>query len=170
MKNQSIIICNCGFCCSGGISSGKVRQWHQPTVASSNPRVQCNVQSFPLEKTGFERKAKPTTFAKGGEITKHLIDGVKAGVLEPYDNDSVATKITLEEFTRRLTKKFEGGGLSKKKSKPVLVTKVQLLPPEKMTAGVEVVKQNLLQKKPHKPVLLLPLQLKGMNFSQATFI
>lgn len=60
----------------------------------------------------MEKQNQPL-FAKGTEITKHLIDGVKAGVLEPYDNDSVSTKITLEEFTRRLTKKFEGGGLSK---------------------------------------------------------
>jgi hypothetical protein len=61
----------------------------------------------------LNEKANQPLFAKGSEITKHLIDGVKAGVLEPYDNDSVSTKITLEEFTRRLTKKFEGGGLSK---------------------------------------------------------
>ena len=61
----------------------------------------------------LNEKANQPLFAKGTEITKHLIDGVKAGVLEPYDNDSVSTKITLEEFTRRLTKKFEGGGLSK---------------------------------------------------------
>ena len=61
----------------------------------------------------LNEKANQPLFAKGTEITKHLIDGVKAGVLEPYDNDSVATKITLEEFTKRLTKKFEGGSLSK---------------------------------------------------------
>jgi hypothetical protein len=61
----------------------------------------------------LNEKANQPLFAKGSEITKHIIDGVKAGVLEPYDNDSVSTKITLEEFTRRLTKKFEGGGLSK---------------------------------------------------------
>ncbi|HLO46111.1 MAG TPA: gliding motility protein GldN [Leadbetterella sp.] len=61
----------------------------------------------------LNEKANQPLFARGTEITKHLIDGVKAGVLEPYDNDSVTTKITLEEFTRRLTKKFEGGGLSK---------------------------------------------------------
>lgn len=61
----------------------------------------------------LNEKANQPLFARGTEITKHLIDGVKAGVLEPYDNDSVTTKITLEEFTKRLTKKFEGGGLSK---------------------------------------------------------
>jgi hypothetical protein len=61
----------------------------------------------------LNEKANQPLFASGSEITKHLIDGVKAGVLEPYDNDSLATKITLEEFTKRMTKKFADGGLSK---------------------------------------------------------
>ena len=60
----------------------------------------------------LNEKQNQPLFARGSEITKHLIDGVKAGVLEPYDSDSVSTKITLEEFNKRLTKKFEGGGLS----------------------------------------------------------
>lgn len=51
-------------------------------------------------------------FAKGAEITKHLIDGVKAGVLDAYENDSLSTKLTMEQFNERLFKKFEGGGLS----------------------------------------------------------
>ncbi|MFS0490455.1 gliding motility protein GldN [Leadbetterella byssophila] len=51
-------------------------------------------------------------FAKGSEITKHIIDGVRAGVLEPFSNDSLATKITLEEFNKRIHRDFEGGGLS----------------------------------------------------------
>jgi Gliding motility associated protein GldN len=61
----------------------------------------------------LKEKQNEPLFARGAEITKHLIDGVKAGVLEPYDSDSVSTKITLEEFTKRLTKKFESAGLSK---------------------------------------------------------
>jgi Gliding motility associated protein GldN len=61
----------------------------------------------------LNEKQNSPLFSKGNEITKHLIDGVKAGVLEPYDNDSVSTKITLEEFNKRLFMKFEGGGLSK---------------------------------------------------------
>lgn len=61
----------------------------------------------------LNEKINQPLFAKGAEITKHLIDGVKAGVLEAYQNDSLATKMTLEEFNTRLFKKFEGGGLSK---------------------------------------------------------
>ena len=61
----------------------------------------------------LNEKQNQPLFSKGNEITKHLIDGVKAGVLEPFDNDSLTQKITLEDFTKRLYKKFEGGGLSK---------------------------------------------------------
>jgi Gliding motility associated protein GldN len=61
----------------------------------------------------LKEKQNEPLFARGAEITKHLIDGVKAGVLEPYDGDSTSIKITLEEFTKRLTKKFEAAGLSK---------------------------------------------------------
>jgi len=60
----------------------------------------------------LKEKANLPFFSKGSEITKHIIDGVRAGVLEPFSNDSLSTKITLEEFTRRLHRDFEGGGLS----------------------------------------------------------
>ncbi len=61
----------------------------------------------------LHEKINQPFFAKGAEITKHLIDGVKAGVVEAYENDSLVTKLTLEEFNKRLFKKFAGGGLSK---------------------------------------------------------
>ena len=60
----------------------------------------------------LKEKANLPFFAKGSEITKHIIDGVRAGVLEPFSNDSLTHKITLEEFTKRLHRDFEGGGLS----------------------------------------------------------
>lgn len=60
----------------------------------------------------LREKANSPFFAKDSEITKHIIDGVRAGVLEPFNNDSLATKITLEEFNKRMYRDFEGGGLS----------------------------------------------------------
>ncbi|WP_367913510.1 gliding motility protein GldN [Leadbetterella sp. DM7] len=60
----------------------------------------------------LKEKANLPFFAKGSEITKHIIDGVRAGVLEPFSNDSLTRKITLEEFNKRLHRDFEGGGLS----------------------------------------------------------
>lgn len=60
----------------------------------------------------LREKINQPMFSKGAEITKHLIDGVKAGILEAYANDSLTTKLTLQQFNERLFKKFEGGGLS----------------------------------------------------------
>ena len=60
----------------------------------------------------LREKINQPMFAKGAEITKHLIDGVKAGVLDAYANDSLATKLTLQQFNERLFRKYEGGGLS----------------------------------------------------------
>lgn len=60
----------------------------------------------------LREKMNQPMFAKGAEITKHLIDGVKAGVLDAYDGDSLNKKLTIQEFNERLFRKFEGGGLS----------------------------------------------------------
>lgn len=60
----------------------------------------------------LREKVNQPMFAKNAEITLHLIDGVKAGVLDAYANDSLTRKLTIAEFNERLFKKFEGGGLS----------------------------------------------------------
>lgn len=60
----------------------------------------------------MREKLNSPMFAKGAEITKHLIDGVKAGVLDAYATDTLNKKLTLEDFNKRLFRQFEGGGLS----------------------------------------------------------
>ncbi|WP_337042574.1 type IX secretion system ring protein PorN/GldN [Emticicia sp. 17c] len=63
-------------------------------------------------KIDLREKMNQPLFAKGSEITKHLIDAVKAGLLDAYSTDSLTTKLTLEQFSERLQIKEEGGGLS----------------------------------------------------------
>lgn len=60
----------------------------------------------------LREKVNQPMFAKNAEVTLHLIDGIKAGVLDAYANDSLTRKLTIAEFNDRLFKKFEGGGLS----------------------------------------------------------
>jgi hypothetical protein len=60
----------------------------------------------------LKEKQNQPLFSKGSEITRHLIDAVKAGLIEAYDNDSLTTKLTLDQFMERLMLKGEGGGLS----------------------------------------------------------
>ncbi|RYU95156.1 type IX secretion system ring protein PorN/GldN [Emticicia agri] len=63
-------------------------------------------------KIDLREKQNQPLFAKGAEITKHLMEAVKAGLLDAYTNDSLTTKLTLEQFSERLQMKEEGGGLS----------------------------------------------------------
>ncbi|MBO0948101.1 type IX secretion system ring protein PorN/GldN [Fibrella forsythiae] len=52
-------------------------------------------------------------FAKGSEITKYLIDAVKAGLLDAYEDDSCTRKISPEKFHEKLLVPNQDGGLSK---------------------------------------------------------
>ena len=58
----------------------------------------------------LKEKQNQPLFSKGNEITRNLIDAVKAGLIEAYDNDSLTTKLTLDQFIERLILKGEGGG------------------------------------------------------------
>ena len=114
MKKITVLICLLAFVASSAViaqekSDNGINPLSLRPVHESNVMYKLTL----WRRLDLNEKANQPLFARGTEITKHLIDGVKAGVLEPYDNDSVSTKITLEEFTKRLTKKFEGGGLTK---------------------------------------------------------
>ncbi|MFT4033180.1 MAG: gliding motility protein GldN [Siphonobacter sp.] len=51
-------------------------------------------------------------FSKNNEITKYLIDGMRAGVLKAYKNDSLATEITPEQFSANMMMENTGSTLS----------------------------------------------------------
>ena len=50
----------------------------------------------------LNEKQNQPFFSKGNEITKYLMEWVQSGVLQPYKNDSLKTKITKEEFLKNL--------------------------------------------------------------------
>ena len=58
-----------------------------------------------------EKKNRPF-FAFNNEITKIIIDAVKAGILHPYKNDSVKTRMSKEEFLENIQMPDLGGGLT----------------------------------------------------------
>ena len=58
-----------------------------------------------------EKQNKPF-FSFNNEISKILIEAVKAGVLTPYVNDSLKTRMSREEFQERLKLPDVGGGLT----------------------------------------------------------
>jgi Gliding motility associated protein GldN len=59
-----------------------------------------------------EKKNQPM-FALNSEITKHLIEGVRAGVIDAYSSDTCNKKLTLDQFNRNLKYTTGAGGLSK---------------------------------------------------------
>lgn len=58
-----------------------------------------------------EKQNKPF-FAKNNEITKVIIEAVKAGILRPYQNDSLNTRMSYESFIENLTIPGTDEGLS----------------------------------------------------------
>ncbi len=50
----------------------------------------------------LNEKINQPFFSKNNEITKFIMDWVKAGVLTPYKNDSLTTKLTYEQFQENL--------------------------------------------------------------------
>jgi gliding motility associated protien GldN len=58
-----------------------------------------------------ERQNKPF-FASNNEISKILIEAVKAGILTPYMNDSLTTRMPKEQFLENLRRPTEEAGLT----------------------------------------------------------
>ncbi|WP_040396266.1 type IX secretion system ring subunit PorN/GldN [Cesiribacter andamanensis] len=58
-----------------------------------------------------EKQNKPF-FAYNNEISKIMIEAVKAGVLTPYANDSLKTRMSREDFLANLQMPDTGGGLT----------------------------------------------------------
>ncbi len=63
-----------------------------------------------------EKQNKPF-FATNAEITAFIIKAVKAGLLQPYTNDSISVKMPLEKFIENLTEPTEKVGLSEEEKK-----------------------------------------------------
>lgn len=61
----------------------------------------------------LREKQNQSMFSKNNEISRYLIDAVKAGILDAYTSDSVKTKMTVEKFNEKLVIPNTSGGLSK---------------------------------------------------------
>ena len=60
----------------------------------------------------LREKQNEPFFAANSEITKIIIDAVKAGVLRPYKNDSLVTRMSIQEFNENLKIPGADEGLS----------------------------------------------------------
>lgn len=76
-----------------------------------------NENDIMMKKTLWRRidlkeKQNQSMFSKNNEISKYLIDAVKAGLIDAYTSDSLTTKITAEKMHEKLLIPNTGGGLS----------------------------------------------------------
>ena len=76
-----------------------------------------NENDIMMKKTLWRRidlkeKQNQSMFSKNNEISKYLMEAVKAGLIEAYANDSCTTKLTAEKFHENLLIPNTGGGLS----------------------------------------------------------
>ncbi len=87
-----------------------------PNPNSAHPIDEADIQyrAQIWRRMDLNEKINQPFFAENNQISKFLIDGVKAGVLIPYSNDSLNTKLSLEQFLDRLKLKgkLENGGLT----------------------------------------------------------
>ncbi len=77
-----------------------------------------NENDIMMKKTLWRRvdlkeKQNQSMFSKSNEISKYLMDAVRAGLIDAYTNDSCTTKITPEKFHENLLIPNAAGGLSK---------------------------------------------------------
>ncbi|MEM6298719.1 MAG: gliding motility protein GldN [Bacteroidota bacterium] len=60
----------------------------------------------------LRQKQNKPFFAKDLEITKLIIEAAKVGIIRPYQNDSLTTRMSQEEFLENLQMEDASGGLS----------------------------------------------------------
>lgn len=60
----------------------------------------------------LEEKQNAPFFSRNGELSTIIINAVKAGLLFPYTNDSVNTRMSKETFLENMKFEEEGGGLT----------------------------------------------------------
>ena len=100
------------------LASGEALAQEKATNGTNSMSVRgINENDIMMKKTLWRRidlkeKQNQSMFSKNNEISKYLIDAVKAGLIDAYTNDSCTTKITASKFHENMLIPNTGGGLS----------------------------------------------------------
>jgi hypothetical protein len=120
-KPNTIAVALLGTATLLAVATGSATAQERDETRGNNPLSvrSINENDIMMKKTLWRRidlreTQNASMFSKNNEISKYLMDAVKAGLLDAYDNDSVKTKLTAEKFQQRLIQPNTGdGGLSK---------------------------------------------------------
>lgn len=87
------------------------------TGMNANSTRPINENDIMMKKTLWRRidlkeKQNQSMFSKNNEISRYLMEAVKAGLIDAYTNDSLTTKIDPQKFHENLLIPNTGGGLS----------------------------------------------------------
>lgn len=113
MKNISSLSILAGFLLSQ-VAFGQEKSDNGLNPLSLRPVHESNV-AYKIglwRRIDLREKQNQPLFSNNNEITKHLIEGVKSGILDAYSDENLEQRLTLNEFNERMFKRFEGGGLS----------------------------------------------------------
>jgi len=75
---------------------------YDPNSVKQIPKYEQFYKKRVWRRMDLKEKQNQAFFAFNNEITKIIIEAVKAGTLQPYKNDSLKTMMTLEEFNENM--------------------------------------------------------------------
>ena len=115
MKKIGYVICLCAFLSLAGSGSSYGQEQDSGYNPNSVYPVHESYQMF--KKTLWRRmdmkeKQNKPFYSRNGELSTIIIDAVKSGLLIPYTNDSVTTRMSKADFLNELKPPEEGGQLT----------------------------------------------------------
>ncbi|WP_266367546.1 gliding motility protein GldN [Tellurirhabdus rosea] len=98
---------------------GGAAQAQEKASTGTNPLSvrEINENDIMMKRTLWRRidlkeKQNRSMFSKNNEITRYILEAVKAGVLTPYESDSVSRPMDMNKFRQKLIMPNTGAGLS----------------------------------------------------------
>jgi len=119
MKQVGNVVRSVGAVAAMLALAGGVAQAQEKDTKGVNPLSvrEINDNDIMMKKTLWRRidlneKQNQAMFSKNNEITRYLIEAVKAGVLTPYTSDSATTQMPIEKFAQQLAQPNQANALT----------------------------------------------------------
>lgn len=88
--------------CAPTVSAQETVSEYDPNSVKRIPKYEQFYKKRVWRRMDLEEKQNAAFFAFNNEITKIIVEAVKAGTLKPYVNDSLKTEMSLEDFNEKM--------------------------------------------------------------------